>query len=84
MIKVWSDVPGGRRKELVADIATILWVAFWSNIVWQLFEFLSSFAEAGRRLGIPANTVSRRIQELEEQLGARLMPRDALALERAG
>ena len=32
----------------------------------QVVRF-GSFAEAGRRLGIPANTVSRRIQELEEQ-----------------
>jgi DNA-binding transcriptional LysR family regulator len=40
----------------------------------QVVRF-GSFAEAGRRLGIPANTVSRRIQELEEQLGARLMQR---------
>lgn len=40
-----------------------------------------SFAEAGRRLGIPANTVSRRIQELEERLGARLMQRSTRKLK---
>ena len=40
-----------------------------------------SFAEAGRRLGIPANTVSRRIQELEEQLDARLMQRSTRKLK---
>ncbi|WP_448956580.1 LysR family transcriptional regulator [Labrys neptuniae] len=38
----------------------------------QVVRF-GSFAEAGRRLAIPANTVSRRIGELEEKLGARLM-----------
>jgi hypothetical protein len=57
MIKIWSDVPGARRKELFADIATILWVAFWSNIVWQLFEFLSSFAEAGRTVTASGQTM---------------------------
>ncbi|WP_176592565.1 LysR family transcriptional regulator [Sphingobium sp. EM0848] len=45
----------------------------------QVVRF-GSFAEAGRRLGIPANTVSRRIQELEEQLGARLMQRSTRKL----
>ena len=40
-----------------------------------------SFAEAGRRVGIPANTVSRRIQELEQQLGARLMQRSTRKLK---
>lgn len=39
-----------------------------------------SFSEAGRRLGMPPNTVSRRIQELEEQLGSRLMQRSTRKL----
>jgi LysR family transcriptional regulator AphB len=34
-----------------------------------------SFAAAARRLGMPANTASRRIQQLEQQLGLRLMQR---------
>jgi Transcriptional regulator len=32
-----------------------------------------SFAEAARRLGMPPNTVSRRIQQLEVNLGTRLL-----------
>lgn len=39
-----------------------------------------SFSEAGRRLGIPPNTVSRRIQQLETQLGTRLMQRSTRKL----
>lgn len=39
-----------------------------------------SFSEAGRRLGLPANTVSRRIQELEGQLDTRLMQRSTRRL----
>ena len=31
-----------------------------------------SFAEASRRMGVPANTLSRRVQLLEAQLGIRL------------
>jgi DNA-binding transcriptional LysR family regulator len=46
----------------------------------QVVRF-GSFAEAGRRLGIPANTVSRRIQELEGDLGARLMQRSTRKLK---
>jgi hypothetical protein len=48
MIKIWSELPGARLKEQVADLATLLWVWFWGSIVWQLFQFLASFAEAGR------------------------------------
>lgn len=45
-----------------------------------------SFAEASRRLGVPPNTVSRRIQQLEARLGTRLMQRSTrkLTLTSAG
>lgn len=45
-----------------------------------------SFAETARRLGLPSNTVSRRIQQLEAQLGTRLMQRSTrkLTLTSAG
>ena len=39
-----------------------------------------SFAEAARRAGIPSNTASRRIQQLEEQLGLRLLHRSTRRL----
>lgn len=39
-----------------------------------------SFAGAGRRLSMPANSVSRRIQALEERLGSRLMQRSTRKL----
>ena len=48
MIKIWSELPVARLKEQVADLATLLWVVFWGSIVWQLFQFLTGFAEAGR------------------------------------
>lgn len=45
-----------------------------------------SFAEAARRLGVPSNTVSRRVQGLEEHLGTRLLQRSTrkLTLTSAG
>jgi hypothetical protein len=48
MIKIWSELRVARLKEQVADVATLIWVVFWGSIVWQLFVFLSSFAQAGR------------------------------------
>jgi LysR family transcriptional regulator AphB len=39
-----------------------------------------SFAEAARRAGIPSNTASRRIQQLEAQLGLRLFHRSTRKL----
>jgi LysR family transcriptional regulator AphB len=39
-----------------------------------------SFAEAARRLGMPANTASRKVQQLERHLGVRLMQRSTRRL----
>ena len=50
MIKIWSELRIARLKEQAADLATLAWVVFWGNIVWQLFQFLSSFADAGRTI----------------------------------
>lgn len=56
-------------------------VALFINVVRA-----GSFAEAARRLGLPANTASRRVQSLERDLGVRLMQRSTrrLALTDAG
>jgi len=57
------------------DVATFVQVVRWG-----------SFAEASRRLGVPPNTLSRRVQQLEARLGTRLMQRSTrnLALTSAG
>lgn len=45
-----------------------------------------SFAAAARQLGVPANTLSRRVQQLEDRIGTRLMHRSTrqLSLTDAG
>jgi hypothetical protein len=48
MIKIWSEMRVARMKEQIADVATLIWVVFWGSIVWQLFQFLAGFADAGR------------------------------------
>lgn len=50
MIRIWSELRVARTREQVADVATLLWVAVWGMIAWQLFGFLASFAEAGRTI----------------------------------
>ena len=68
MIKIWSELPAARSKEIVADVATLLWVAFWGSIVWQLFEFLSGFAEAGRMVRTGGQTMITSGRDLGESL----------------
>lgn len=68
MIKLWSELPGARSRELVADVATVVWIVFWGSIVWQLFQFLSSFAQAGRSVRDGGNTMVQSGRDLGESL----------------
>jgi hypothetical protein len=68
MVKIWSELRVARLKEQVADLATLLWVAFWGNIVWQLFQFLAGFAEAGRIIRAGGQTMIQSGRDLGESL----------------
>lgn len=48
MVRIWSELPGARAKEQVADIATAAWVLVWGGLALQLYLALAAFAEAGR------------------------------------
>jgi hypothetical protein len=50
MIKIWSEVSRERQKELIADVATLIWVVFWGRLAWQVYTVISGFAEAGRTI----------------------------------
>jgi hypothetical protein len=68
MIKIWSELRIARLKEQVADGLTLIWVVFWGNIVWQLFQFLSSFAEAGRTIRAGGQNMAQSGRDLGESL----------------
>ena len=68
MIKIWSELRVARLKEQVADLATIVWVVFWGNIVWRLFAFLAAFAEAGRTVHAGGQAMIQSGRDLGESL----------------
>jgi hypothetical protein len=68
MVKIWSELPGARLKEQVADLATLLWVGFWGTIVWQLFQFLAGFTQAGRSIQSSGQTMVQGGRDLGDSL----------------
>ena len=87
MIKVWSETPGARVREQLADVATLAWLVFWGNIAWQLFQLLAGFAQAGRTIHSGGQSMIQGGRDLGESLsgiplvgeGARNIVRDAFA-----
>lgn len=49
-------------------------------LIFSAVAEAKSFSEASRRLGKPVSTVSRRVAELEDQLGVRLLERSTRSL----
>jgi hypothetical protein len=68
MIKIWSELRVARAREQVADFATIVWLVFWGSIVWQLFQFLASFAQAGRTIRAGGETMVQSGRDLGDSL----------------
>jgi hypothetical protein len=45
---LWSERPGARIRQIVADVATLTWLAIWTSISIGLYRFLAQLAGAGR------------------------------------
>jgi hypothetical protein len=50
MPKFYSELWSARIREMAADIATWIWVAFWALVGLRIYEAIGQFAEAGRVL----------------------------------
>jgi hypothetical protein len=47
-MQIWSERPGARVREIVADVLTLGWVVVWATIGIRLYGFLANLAGAGR------------------------------------
>ena len=45
---IWSERPGPRLREMVADAGTIVWIGLWAVLGTRLFLGLADLAGAGR------------------------------------
>jgi len=50
-MKFWSEVPSARAREVLADVATWIWVSLWAVIAYRLYSTLAGFADVGRSIG---------------------------------
>lgn len=47
-MQIWSERPGARAREIVADVLTVGWVVVWATIGIRIYGFLAHLAGAGR------------------------------------
>jgi hypothetical protein len=68
-MKFWSEVPSARARELVADIATWVWVSFWVIVAYRLYTTLAGFSEVGRAIGRGGTNIQSAGDEVGNALG---------------
>ena len=67
-MRIWSEIPRRRTQELVADIATLVWVVLWVTIGVRLYGALASLADVGTGIQATGNGIS----DAGDALGAAL------------
>lgn len=65
MPKLWSELPGARAKEAIADAATTVWMIFWIAVGLRLFEYLSPSTALGRTV----RSAGVRLESAGEHIG---------------
>jgi hypothetical protein len=50
-MRLWSEVPRRRSQEVVADLATAVWVLLWASLGVQLYAALAQLASVGTSIG---------------------------------
>ena len=68
MVRIWSELRSPRLTEQALDLMTLLWLAIWGYIAWQLYQLLASFAEAGRLIKSGGDTMTQSGRDLGQAL----------------
>ena len=69
MPKLWSELPGARAKEVIADAATMLWTIFWIALGLRLYDLLAPSTALGRTI----RAAGIRLESAGQQIGDTLM-----------
>jgi hypothetical protein len=70
MVRIWSELRGARLTEQALDLMTVLWIAIWGFIAWQLYRLLAGFAEAGRLIRSGGDTMTQSGRDLGNALAS--------------
>ncbi len=84
---IWSERPASRTREIIADIATVVWLTIWITLGVRLYGFLANLAGAGRFVREGGTEITRAGERIGSALegipligeGAASGVRDALA-----
>jgi hypothetical protein len=68
MVRIWSELRHPRLTEQAVDLMTVLWIAIWGYIAWQLYQVLASFGEAGRVIRDGGDTMTQSGRDLGSAL----------------
>lgn len=65
---IWSELPRARVGEMLADVATLAWVAVWGTLGTRLYVFLADLAGSGRFVAESGTNLGRAGRQLGESI----------------
>lgn len=65
---IWSELPRARVGEMLADAATLAWVAVWGTLGTRLYVFLADLAGSGRFVAESGTNLGRAGRQLGESI----------------
>jgi len=65
---IWSELPRARVGEMLADVATLAWVALWGTLGLRLYLFLADLAGTGRFVAESGTNLGRAGRQLGESI----------------
>jgi hypothetical protein len=70
MLKLWSEVPSARLREVAVDSGTVLWVAAWAWVSNRVYGMLAGFAGVGRILRDGGQNLETAGRQIGDTLGS--------------
>ena len=65
---IWSELARARVGEMLADAATLVWVAVWGTLGWRLYMFLADLAGTGRFVAESGTSLGAAGRQLAESI----------------
>lgn len=67
-MKLYAEVPYFRTRQILLDVAVLLWVAVWVRVGMRVHELVSRLSEPGRDLENAGSGFAKNLDEVSERV----------------
>ncbi|MGB3770207.1 MAG: hypothetical protein WBF79_07400 [Rhodococcus sp. (in: high G+C Gram-positive bacteria)] len=68
MIRLYSDLPAGRARQVVSDVAMVVWTVFWIRVGMRLYDAVLALGAPGREIARAGGGLERSLRAAGEKV----------------